>query len=201
VEGKRLAEQGWASLLRTGKRARGNGPDVEVGFQAAYVLREFWWDPDPYARVAPVPPGKLDALSVILHELGHAIAFNGWRDPRDGELRRASISTFDRWVRFDGRDFTFHGPTTLAVYGRPVILARTVNNYHHVGEERGGVPFDERLRDDLMTGYHLQFARRYSITPLDQAILRDCGFLTKSSRPRQRSDAVFTRPQIDAARR
>ncbi len=56
---------------------------------------------------------------------------------------------------------------------------RTLNNYHHLGDERPDVPNDMVLRNDLMTGYHLQWATRYSVTPLDPAILKDCSIQTK----------------------
>jgi hypothetical protein len=177
--GKIVAEQGWASLLRHGRPASGEGSDVEIGFQSAYVIREFWWDPDPSARTAPVPPRRLDALSVILHELGHALAFNGWIDPKSGKNAGSHISTYDRWVRWDGRDFRFFGPSAAEVYGGPILLARTLNNYHHLGEARAAAATDPRLRDDLMTGYHLQWAKRYAVSPLDLAILKDCGIPTK----------------------
>lgn len=151
-----------------------------VDFRAAALPGpEFWWDPDLRARSAPVPAGKLDALSVVLHELGHALAFNGWIDPKTGRLGGTHVSTFDQWVRWDGRDFFFHGPAAVRVHGKPVPLGRTVNNYHHVGEERPGVAPDAGLRADLMTGYRFQWATRYSVTPLDVAILKDCGLPTK----------------------
>jgi len=176
---KSVAEQGWASLLRTGRHPQVGEPDVEIGFQSAYVIREFWWDPDPIARTMPVPRGKLDALSVILHELGHAMAFNGWIDPDTGKPRGRYLSTYDRWVQWDGRDFHFGGPEAVRICGKPILLAHSVNNYHHLGEERADVPIDPVLRNDLMTGYHFQWAKRYSITPLDAAILQDCGIQRK----------------------
>ena len=49
-----------------------------------------------------------------------------------------------------------------------------------LGAERIGVPVDVSLRDDLMTGYHFQCAKRYSISLLDIAIMKDCGILTKN---------------------
>jgi len=178
-EGKILAEQGWASLLRTGRHPSGSKPDVQIVLQTAYVTREFWWDPEPQARKATIPAGKLDALSVILHELGHALAFNGWIDPTTGRLGGTHMSTYDQWVQWDGRDFFFHGPAAMKVHGKPVPLGRTVNNYHHVGEEHPGTATDAGLRADLMTGYRFQWATRYLVTPLDIAILKDCGLPTK----------------------
>jgi hypothetical protein len=178
-DSKGIAEQGWAATLRTGRPSKGEKSDVEIGFQTAYVLREFWWDPDPAARKEPVPEGKLDALSVILHELGHAMVFNGWIDPKSGKHGGSQISTYDRWVRWDGTDFYFDGPSAEKVYGKPILLGHTFNNYHHLGDERPDVLNDVLLRNDLMTGYHFQWAKRYAITPLDIAILQDCGIELK----------------------
>jgi hypothetical protein len=178
-DGKHVSEQGLAAELRSGRDPNGDAPDVEICFQTAYVLREFWWDPDPKARKIAVPKDKLDALSVILHELGHALAFNGWIDPKSGKLEGTHMSTYDRWVEWDGRDFSFHGPAAVKAHGKPILLAHTVNNYHHLGEERSGVERDKLLEDDLMTGYHFRWGKRYFVSGLDVAILEDCGIPLK----------------------
>jgi hypothetical protein len=176
---KLVSEQGLAAELRTGKDPNGDAPDVDICFQTAYVLREFWWDPDPATRKHSVPSDKLDAQSAILHELGHALAFNGWRDHETGKLEGTHMSTYDRWVECDGRDFWFKGPAALKAHGKPVLLAHTVNNYHHVGEERDDVKRERVLQDDVMTGYHFQWGKHYVVGPIDVAILEDCGIPLK----------------------
>jgi hypothetical protein len=120
-----------------------------------------------------VPGDKLDAMSVLLHELGHALAFNGWIDPRTGRNDGSFASTYDRWVTFDGTDFFFNGPAATKAWGRPVPLAKTNNNYHHVCDKPAGR--DAPLKADLMNGVVLEYGKRYAIGDLDLAILADCG--------------------------
>ena len=174
--GKRVEEQGWAAEMRTGKDPNGDDSDIELVFQPAY-LRTLWWDPDPAARKAPVPADKLDAMTVLLHELGHALAFNGWVDPKTGVNDKAVASTYDRWVTYDGANFFFNGPAAKKLWGGPVPLARTNNNYHHVCDRPQGP--QAKLKDDLMNGVTFANGRRYQIGPMDLAILADCGVSLK----------------------
>ena len=174
--GKFVTEEGLLHKLRTGEGRREPGPDVEMAFDPDY-FKTLWFDPDPRTRQAPVPRDKLDALSIFLHELGHAIGFNGFINPVTGLIATDNMSTYDRWVTRVGGEFFFNGPAALKFYGRPVPLAHRSNNYHHVGDDVPGV--DPRLRYDLMNGVHMEYGRRYVIGPLDIAILEDCGLPVK----------------------
>jgi hypothetical protein len=189
--GKRVEEQGWASEMRTGKDVNGDEPDVELVFQPAY-LRTLWWDPDPAVRKAPVPPDKLDAMTVLLHELGHALAFNGWVDPRTGVNDKEVASTYDRWVTYDGANFFFNGPAAMKLWGGPVPLAGTHNNYHHVCDRPQGP--QAKLKDDLMNGVTFANGRRYEIGPMDLAILADCGISLRGGHGKAKQAAVFSDP-------
>lgn len=176
VDGKQVTEEGAPHKIRTGKDANGARPDIEVFFDPTY-FRSLWFDPHPEKRFTPLPLAsqqKLDAYSVILHELGHAFGFNGFLDQKTGANTGRVLSTYDRWVTYDGKNFYFNGPAAKkANYGNPVLLAHTNNNYHHVAEK--GVPSTPKLTDDLMNGITLNWSRRYSVSPLDVAILTDCG--------------------------
>jgi len=172
--GRSILQEGMAYKLRTGKSVHNGQPDAEVVFDPEY-FKTLWWDPFPHVRQTPVPSDKLDALSVILHELGHAIAFNGFINPTTGELPQKRLSAYDRWVSWDGSNFFFNGPAAVTVYGRPVPLER--KNYHHVGDKVPGV--DPVLKNDLMNGVVMQYGHRYSVSPLDVAILADCGLPVK----------------------
>jgi len=175
IDGKDLSEEGAAHKIRTGIDPNGKAPDIEIYFDPGY-FRTLWFDPDPATRAARMPDRnehKLDAYSVILHELGHAFGFNGFRDQKNGALPGKFMSLYDRWVIFDGQNFFFNGPSARNLYGRPVPLARTNNNYHHVADTRA----DPKLAEDLMNGITLDWSRRYEISLLDIAILNDCGLL------------------------
>jgi hypothetical protein len=175
--GKEVREQGWAAEMRTGKDANGeNEPDIELVLEPTY-MRTLWWDPQPEQRRARVPGDKLDAMTVFEHELGHALAFNGWIDPKSGVLDGPVASTYDRWVTFDGTDFFFNGPVAKKAWGGPVPLAKTNNNYHHVCDMPQGQ--QAKLKGDLMNGVMFEYGKRYPIGPLDVAILADCGIPLK----------------------
>jgi len=174
---KRVEEQGWAAEMRTGKDVNGDDPDVEIVLEPGY-LRTLWWDPNPSERKAPVPADKLDAMTVLLHELGHALAFNGWVDPKTGVNDKEVASTYDRWVTYDGANFFFNGPAAKKLWGGPVPLARTNNNYHHVCEKPQGR--QAKLKDDLMNGVRFEYGNRYPLGQLDIAILADCGVPLKA---------------------
>ena len=171
TDGKLVSEQGWAAMMRTGKDLNGDQPDIEIIFEPDY-FKTLWWDPRPDLRADRVPQSKLDSMSVLLHELGHALAFNGWIDPKTGQLPGNHISTYDRHVKYDGKNFFFHGPRAVKSWGGPVPLARTRNNYHHVCETPTGR--DALLKPDLMNGIVMRYGQRYDITLLDLAILHDC---------------------------
>ncbi|WP_187278862.1 hypothetical protein [Methylobacterium sp. WL12] len=54
--------------------------DVKISIQANYLRDILWLDPTPYDNGADIPTNKTDAVSVLVHEIGHAIGFIGWRD-------------------------------------------------------------------------------------------------------------------------
>jgi hypothetical protein len=164
-------EQGAAGELRTGIDPNGADPDIEFTFGSNYLQNELWFDPDPVARTAAVPTDRTDAVSVLLHEFGHAFALNGWRDGTTGALPGTYGSTFDEWTIFDGTNFFFEGPLAQGVYGGPVPL--TFGNIFHLGNNLPR-PGDD-LIPDLMNGVVFERGTRYDVSPLDIAIFADVG--------------------------
>ncbi len=156
----------------------GGQPDIEMTIRGGY-LAKFGFDPAPRERTAPVAPKCFDAVSLFLHELAHGLGFNGWLNLATGELEGEELSTFDRFVIYDRGEFYFVGLKAMKANGGPVFLSRRNNNYHHLGREGEDCP--ESLRTDLMNGLFFEDGRRYSISPLDLAILEDCGMPIKSA--------------------
>jgi hypothetical protein len=172
-----LYEPSACTKVRTGHADTSGQPDIEMTIRGDY-LAEFWFDPAPRERTAPVARDRFDAVSLFLHELAHGLGFNGWIDPATGELGGEALSTYDRFVVYDQGEFYFVGLRAMKANGGPLLLSRRNNNYHHLGREGEDCP--ESLRTDLMNGVLFEDGRRYSISPLDLAILEDCGMVTKS---------------------
>lgn len=126
-------EQGAAHELRTGTDANGSSADVLVNIGLDYLRNELWFDPDPDSRSAPVPVDKTDAMSSALHEIGHALAYNGWADGM-GIPPADFWSTFDRWMQGSSPTL-FHGPAAIIAWGSAPEL--TTNNINHWGNLPG----------------------------------------------------------------
>jgi hypothetical protein len=176
-----IYEQGVAAELRTGIDP--NGPDlydVEIVFEPTYLRDTIWFDPNPNMRVAAVPANRLDSMSFFLHEFGHALGFNGWKDATTGNLPGTYQSTYDYFARFDGANWFFHGNETMGLWGAELPLSRVNNNgnyafeYTHYGNP-SGLGADRLLVDGLMNGVYFRNATRYYIGLLDIAIIRDIG--------------------------
>ncbi|MEN0109970.1 MAG: hypothetical protein AAF805_04540 [Planctomycetota bacterium] len=165
-------EQGMAGEINTGADPNGSGgPDVELTLNPDYLFGELWLDPDPVARTASVPASRTDAMSVFVHEFGHAIAYNGWIDGVTGQLPGDFRSPFDAWTEPVGGDFFFAGPNAVALRDEPSAL--TFANPFHWGNRppRAG----EELIPELMNGVVFERGVRYEIGPLDRAVLLDVG--------------------------
>ena len=177
-DGYNVFEQGMAAEIRTGTDPNGAAPDVVIRFGDAYLRDELWFDPDPFARLAVVPDDRTDAYSAILHELGHALGFEGWRDYATGSLplpagaHGAYRSTWDEHIVVEpDATFFFTGPAAQARYGAPVPL--TSGNINHLGNDAPG--FGAELLPDLMNGVEFYRGYRYFISTIDVAVMQDIG--------------------------
>ena len=166
-----IFDQGAAAEIKTGVDPNGTAPDIEIEFNPDYLINELWFDSDPLLRTAPVPSNRTDAVSVLMHELGHALAFNGWMNGITGTMPGNYQSSFDEKVNFLNGDFFFTGSQATAVYGSPVPV--TYGNPWHLGNSSPRPGSD--LIPDLMNGVVFNRGTRYGISPLDVAILADTG--------------------------
>ncbi len=127
--GRDTFEQGAARELRAGIDPNGATRDVIINVNLTYLRTEMWFDPNPIARIDPVPVDRTDAMSLALHELGHALAYNGFANGT-GVPPATFWSTFDRWI-IPGTPPLFDGPLVVPTWGsRPDL---TTNNYTHWG--------------------------------------------------------------------
>ena len=143
IGGRDTYEQGVAYELLTGVDPNGTDADANIKFNLAYLRNELWFDPDPAARTAPVPTDRTDAMSVVLHELGHVLAYNGWADLNTGQPPATYWSVFDRWMT-PGQPTLFSGPAAMAAWGTWPNL--TVGNIFHWGNAARGTYVEDAAR-------------------------------------------------------
>ena len=174
-------EAGAAHELRTGKDPNGAAVDAVITLDSDR-MSDFWFSTSPSDRFAQsVPSSKFDAHSLILHEIGHILGFDGWRDWTTGDLPGKFRSRFDQFVTIDASLGTplFNGPAAQAANGnQPVPL--THSNLYHVGNDTFGIGRGHghpgfKLLDDVMNGVGQQRESYYRISALDLAMLQDLG--------------------------
>jgi hypothetical protein len=135
IEGRTTYEQGVATKLRNGVDSNGANPDAAVSIGLDYLRNELWFDPNPAARTATVPSDKTDALSVLMHEMGHVLAYNGWADG-NGNPPDTYWSVWDSWM-IPGSPTRFAGPAADNAWdGLPEL---TTGNINHWGNQPGSM--------------------------------------------------------------
>lgn len=180
ANGINIWEQGAANEIQTGIDPNGVQPDILLVLQNSYLTDMMWLDPDPFSRTAPIPPNRIDGVSVFMHELGHALAFNGWRDWTTGALPGNYQSTWDAQLyKGSGQYWFFSGPSARAVYGSDPPL--TYANINHFGNFSPGPGGD--LENQLMNGTVFHWQQRYDINALEVAVLKDIGNRMKNRAP------------------
>jgi hypothetical protein len=160
----------------------GTGADVIIRIDKAFAMQNYFIDPTPETST-DIPPDRVDMISVIEHEFGHALGIQGYYplDATNTASLGGTESGFDRWVNFgsDNRP-SFVGQHAEAVFGGggPVPLeqfpssdARSFENIYHLRGVGVGL-------QDLMNGVDLLKAFRYTISPLDVALVQDASGLS-----------------------
>lgn len=161
--------------LQTGVDANGSDPDIIITIDPTFLQNALWFDPTPETYDGDKPQNRLDAVSILMHEIGHALGFSGWRNWTTGELTGPNMLAYDQFVvRHDGLPW-FTGPLARAVYGGDVPL--TLGSPHHYGNQ-AGLPGSELVPNGLMNGISANFDGRAEISELDLAILQDMGLDT-----------------------
>lgn len=171
-DGIDIYELGTITEARTGVDPNGTIADIELNINPYYLQNELWFDPSPMSRTALVPLDRTDAVSVFLHELGHAFGYLGWRDWSSGALPGPFGSSFDRYTTIDGvGNAYFTGPRSMLVYGAPIPL--TSGSLYHLGNLYPLAGPDLAL--NLMNGVAMYRGQRYDLAPLNIAMIGDMG--------------------------
>jgi hypothetical protein len=163
-------EQGVAYEIRTGMDPNGSKADLRIEIGKEYLLKDLWFDPEPARRSTAVLADKIDAVSVFAHEIGHALAFNGWWNEPQARWQRGFGSTWDLLTYDDGSLRYFTGARAMSLYGGPVPV--TTGNNKHIGNSVGA---GSDLLGDLMNGVAFEYGARYDVSPLNLEMLADMG--------------------------
>lgn len=168
-----IFDQTATARLRYGDTPRPGG-DIELNIDPGYLEGTLWFDPAPAGRATSgvaIPAGKIDAYSAILHELGHAFFWNGFRDDATGALPiTGDRSVFDTLISIDATaQPTFTGAQTITLMGGSLPL--TKGNIYHLGNRNG--PGNDLIATQLMNGEEFNFAQRYFISDLDRKVAAD----------------------------
>ena len=158
-----------------------------------FVDQYYWLDPSPDTRTEPVPVDLGDFVSVVAHELGHALGMAGTRSRIDGAGYGAldsHVNPFDVASYFGGNGqvedpfgdpnpMFFAGAESASVFGADVPLSNVsrddtlaTQNFYHWGT-CGDPPL---LTESLMNGCSIPNGKRLEITPLDLAMIADLGY-------------------------
>lgn len=175
VNGHFLAVGAPAYELMTGTNVAGPGADVILRFHPDYLQNELYLDPTPQTRT-DTPIDKTDGLSVLIHEIGHALGFTGYFDEATGTYAGNFSTSFDQRLVIDGADVFFNGPNVQAFYGAQVPL--TDQNYTHYGNTNAWPGGTSDPLTGLMNGVVYYRGWSYTIGDLDLAFLADMGLGT-----------------------
>jgi hypothetical protein len=197
--GSRLIQSGGMAVCQnaslaeaqTGVDPNGTGPEAELDFNTQSYLPHAWFDPSGAARTGTVPAGRADFISVALHEMLHALAFQGYRVTDGagyGTLPGGVESSFDALTGFGAGPLAgtlfFHGSLAEGVYGGPVPLTSvgpnnplSSQNFYHLGNPSGRP--GANLSGDIMNGLVFEYGTRYAVSKLDLAILADMGWAAR----------------------
>jgi hypothetical protein len=186
--GRSVYESAALAEAQTGIDPNGTGPEIAINLNTQSFLPHVWFDPSGAARTGTVPAGEADFISLALHETLHGLGFQGYRalsGSSYGQLPAGYESNFDALTSFgtgaNAGTLFFTGGLASARYGGPVPLTSVGpsgplagQNFYHVGNPASHPGAD--LAGDLMNGMVFAYGTRYTVSPVDLAILADLGW-------------------------
>lgn len=160
-------EESAAYTIRTGLNVNASAYDLIINADPGFLANVAWYDPHPLQRTDPVPSNRVDLVSLLTHELGHAFGINGFINQTTLSFV-GYMSLFDTMIAVSGGQPVFTGPSAVVAYGGPLPL--TPGDVYHYGT--ASTP---ELIYDLMNGVNFYYGTRYWVGPLERAMMKDMG--------------------------
>ncbi|MEZ5634740.1 hypothetical protein [Nitrosomonas sp.] len=165
---------------RTGIDVDPNAPEyiISIDPNSSY-LETLWWNPTPHALIQDeIPANKIDAFSVVLHEILHGMGISGWLDWNTGKHTGNYQSIWDSFITIDNGQAYFTGPNAVEFLGEYVeVRLGGSQGAYHLGSANTHQPF---LEESIMNSYHFIYGERYLPGQLEFSILEDLGWILKS---------------------
>lgn len=152
--GARVYESNTAIELRTGRDRNGSAADLHIDLTVNSIRNMLTFKTDDSASV---PRGRVDALSVFLHEIAHGLGFLSF----DGDTSSASV--YDTFIRSG----YFTGANAELAAGAPVGVPLEGGSLSHLSESSA-------FGADLMSPVTGSGVNNH-ISPVDLAIMQDIG--------------------------
>lgn len=166
--GERVLESPFTSEFKDGIDLQTGRPDAQLLFGNEQLELSFF-DPDPFSRTEPLPEGASDAVSVLIHELGHAFGFTS-----TGNRGGNGQTVWDTLIEETDGIYYFVGDRAVEEYGAPVPM--TEGSVIHLGNP-APLPGDD-LTDLVMHGRFRGFRR--DVSSLEATMLADMGYRKRS---------------------
>lgn len=165
---------------RTGIDVDPENPEyiISIDTNSSY-FKTLWWDPAPHTLTQNrIPADKIDAFSVVLHEILHGMGIMGWLDWNTGKHVGNYQSIWDSLITIDNGQAYFTGSHATELLGEYVeVRLGGSQGAYHLGSAHSRQSF---LEESIMNSYHFIYGKRYLPGPLEFAILEDLGWTLKS---------------------
>ena len=204
ISGQNIYDISGTYKMRTGLAVDAHKPDILILINPNFIEKTVFMDAQPRTQNIVIPAGKVNLVSLFKHELGHGFGIQGLLDIKTGRpISAGTISVFDSFIKSSGAQFKFDGAHARKAFaGQPIPLtfcevAQRENfskngknftaywdpseNFYHLGDCNGMHDVAESIRNSVSAGtwsYEVSDAAaglRFSVTPLEAAILLDLG--------------------------
>jgi hypothetical protein len=162
------------------KLSDGSQAEVVININSHYLNSVGWLDPTPADGSDPVPAGKVDMVSELLHEFGHGLGIGITKslDTTTGTFGAGEKTTWESLLDVEKSGTYFTGSHAISEHGGPVVVTTNTpeENYAHLGNTLSDATDPNTGGPDVMFGVYFDTGKRYEVSDLDVAILQDLGY-------------------------